>query len=172
MASWLFAVTSVTPLSGTVVTTYTFDAANRLTNRQVSDGRSYTYTWSLRGELEAEWTQGVAVRSFGYDAAGRLSSLVHYGADHAGDSARLGISVSKEPEQDEIRLCLTVQASDLPDSVAEAVLDPTRAPDDLACVCLENAARIVRAHGGSLYARLTGPDSWTTLVLLPALVED
>jgi signal transduction histidine kinase len=99
-------------------------------------------------------------------------TLVHYAADHAGGSANLGISVSKEPEEDEIRLCIAVQGSDLPDSVAGAVLDPTRAPDELACLCLENAARIVRAHGGSLYARLTGPDSWTTLVLLPALVED
>lgn len=99
-------------------------------------------------------------------------TLVHYAADHAGGSAKLGISVSEEPGEDEVRLCLTVEASDLPDSVAEAVLDPSRAPDEVACVCLENAARIVRLHGGSLYARLTGPDSWTALVRLPALVED
>jgi YD repeat-containing protein len=35
-------VTSATPLSGTVVTTYTFDAANRLTGQVRSDDRAYT----------------------------------------------------------------------------------------------------------------------------------
>jgi YD repeat-containing protein len=64
--------TSTTPLSGTLVTTYTFDAANRLTARSVSDGRSYTYDWSQRGQLLAETTQGVEVRTFTYDGAGRL----------------------------------------------------------------------------------------------------
>jgi YD repeat-containing protein len=64
--------TSTTPLSGTLVTTYTFDAANRLTARVVSDGRSYTYEWSQRGQLLAENTQGVDVRTFTYDGAGRL----------------------------------------------------------------------------------------------------
>jgi len=64
--------TSTTPLSGTLVTTYTFDAANRLTARSVSDGRSYTYEWSQRGQLLTENTQGVDVRTFTYDGAGRL----------------------------------------------------------------------------------------------------
>jgi YD repeat-containing protein len=64
--------TSTTPLSGTVVTTYTYDIANRLTDRAVSDGRVYTYTWSQRGQLLAEWTQGVPVRTFTYDAAGQM----------------------------------------------------------------------------------------------------
>ncbi len=41
-------MTTVTPLSGTVVTTYQYDPAGRLTGRQVSAGRAYTYTWSLR----------------------------------------------------------------------------------------------------------------------------
>jgi YD repeat-containing protein len=69
--------TSTTPLSGTLVTTYTFDAANRLTARGVSDGlraelRAYTYSWSDRGQLLKETTQGVDVRTFTYDGAGRL----------------------------------------------------------------------------------------------------
>jgi YD repeat-containing protein len=64
--------TSTTPLSGTLVTTYTFDAANRLTARGVSDGRAYTYTWSDRGQLLKETTQGADVRTFTYDGAGRL----------------------------------------------------------------------------------------------------
>jgi YD repeat-containing protein len=38
----------------------------------VSDGRVYTYTWSARGQLLAEWTQGYPVRTFTYDGAGRL----------------------------------------------------------------------------------------------------
>ena len=65
-------MTSVTPLSGTLVTTYTYDAANRLTDREVSDGRAYTYTWSVRGQMLAEWTEGVSVRTFSYDGAGRM----------------------------------------------------------------------------------------------------
>jgi YD repeat-containing protein len=65
-------VTSATPLSGTVVTTYTFDAANRLTDQVRSDDRAYTYTWSARGQMLSEWTEGAAVREFSYDAAGRM----------------------------------------------------------------------------------------------------
>jgi YD repeat-containing protein len=64
--------TSTTPLSGTLVTTYTYDAANRLTARSASDGRAYVYEWSQRGQLLAENTQGVDVRTFTYDGAGRL----------------------------------------------------------------------------------------------------
>jgi len=66
------ALTSTTPLSGTVVTTYTYDIANRLTDRAVSDGRAYTYDWSARGQMLVEWTQGYPVRTFSYDAAGRM----------------------------------------------------------------------------------------------------
>jgi YD repeat-containing protein len=66
------AMTSVTLLSGTLATTYTHDAANRLTDRAVSDGRVYTYTWSASGQLLAEWTEGYPVRTFTYDGAGRL----------------------------------------------------------------------------------------------------
>ena len=66
------ALTSTTPLSGTVVTTYTYDTANRLTDRAVSDGRTYTYDWSDRGQLLTEWTQGYPVRTFTYDGAGQM----------------------------------------------------------------------------------------------------
>ncbi len=55
-----------------MVTTYTYDVANRLTARAVSDGRTYTYDWSARGQLLVEWTQGYPVRTFSYDAAGRM----------------------------------------------------------------------------------------------------
>jgi YD repeat-containing protein len=65
-------VTSTTPLSGTVVTTYTFDAANRLTDRARSDDRTYTYDWSARGQMLTEWTEGLPVRTFDYDGAGRM----------------------------------------------------------------------------------------------------
>lgn len=51
---------------------YTYDAANRLTNRDVSDGRTYTYDWSARGQLLAEYAQGYPVRAFTYDGAGQL----------------------------------------------------------------------------------------------------
>jgi len=65
-------ITSTTPLSGTVITTHTFDAVNRFIARTVSDGRAYTYTWSARGQMLAEYTGGVPVREFTYDGAGRM----------------------------------------------------------------------------------------------------
>ncbi len=65
-------MTSTTPLSGTLVTTYGYDNANRLTGRTSSDGRAYTYTWSARGQLLAESTQGYPVRTFTYNAAGQM----------------------------------------------------------------------------------------------------
>jgi hypothetical protein len=76
--------------------------------------------------------------------------------------------VSGEPTRGEIQLCLAVEGGERPDSIAEAVLDPSRAPDETTSVALENVARIVRAHGGSRSASATGPDRWTALVLLPA----
>jgi signal transduction histidine kinase len=99
-------------------------------------------------------------------------TLVHYAADHADGPTRLTLSVGREPMEREIRLSLAVEGRDLPDSIAEAVLDPSLAPDEIACVSLENAARIVCAHGGSRYASSTGPDSWAALILLPALLDD
>ncbi len=54
------------------VTTYTYDASNRLTARSRSDGHTYTYDWSQRGQLLTEWTQGYLVRAFSYDGAGRM----------------------------------------------------------------------------------------------------
>jgi len=99
-------------------------------------------------------------------------TLVHYAADHAGGPAKLTLSVSSEPTEGEIRLCVATEGSNLPDSIAEAVLDPSRAPDEIACVSLEGASRIVSAHGGSRYASSTGPDSWAALVLLPRLLDD
>jgi YD repeat-containing protein len=73
-------VTSTTLLSGTVVTTNSYDAANRLTARSRSDGHAYTYDWSPRGQLLTElalsnskgWPQGYPVRAFAYDGAGRM----------------------------------------------------------------------------------------------------
>ena len=67
-------MTATTPLSGTVVTTYTYDAANRLTARAVSDGRTYTYDWSARGQMLVEWTQGYPVRTFTYDGRPTVST--------------------------------------------------------------------------------------------------
>jgi signal transduction histidine kinase len=99
-------------------------------------------------------------------------TLAHYAADHAGAPTRLTLSVREEPTQAQIRLEIAVEGSDLPDSVAEAVLDPARAPDPIAGIGLENAARIVSAHGGNRYSTLTGPDSWAALIRLPALLAD
>lgn len=98
-------------------------------------------------------------------------TLVHYAADHADGPTRLHLSVSREVTGKGIRLSLSVEGGDLPDGVAEAVLDPSRAADEVACVSLENAARIVRDYGGSRYASPTGPDSWAIRILLPELLD-
>jgi YD repeat-containing protein len=72
-------LTETTPLSGTVISAHTYDAANRLMERHVSDGpgvgfqRTYTYTWSARGQLLAEYTQGIPVRVFNYNGAGQMT---------------------------------------------------------------------------------------------------
>jgi len=99
-------------------------------------------------------------------------TLVHYAADRTDGPTRLVLSVGREPTEGKIRLSLAVEGSDSPESTSEAVLDPSQAPDEIASVSLENAARIVRTHGGSRYANSTGPDSWAALILLPALLDD
>jgi signal transduction histidine kinase len=99
-------------------------------------------------------------------------SLVHYAADHAGGPTRLTVSLSAEPKEQEIRLSLAVEGRDPWDSIAEGVLDPSRAPDETSRASLESAARIVERHGGSRYASSVGPGRWTALVLLPALLDD
>ncbi|MBN1873496.1 MAG: hypothetical protein JXA33_04635 [Anaerolineae bacterium] len=91
-------MTSTMPLSGTVTTAYTFDAANRLINRAVSDGRAYTYTWSHRGQLLAEYTNDVPVHTFVYDGAGQLVAATVFTLTTAfgynGLGARVTLSVS------------------------------------------------------------------------------
>jgi C4-dicarboxylate-specific signal transduction histidine kinase len=99
-------------------------------------------------------------------------TLVHYAADRVEGPTRLLLSVGREPTGEQIRLSLAVEGSDSPETCAEAILDPSQAPDEIACISLENAARIVRAHGGSRYASATGPDSWTALIHLPELLDD
>jgi len=99
-------------------------------------------------------------------------TLVHYAADHSGGPTRLALSLDTEPAEGKIRLYVAVEGSDLPDEMAEAVADPSRAPDEIAGAGLESVARIVRAHGGSIYASSTGPDSWAALTLLPALLDE
>jgi YD repeat-containing protein len=60
------AYTLTTPLDGTAVTAYTYDAANRL-QVAVSPGHSVTYTWDNRGNLLADGTF-----TYTYSAAGRM----------------------------------------------------------------------------------------------------
>jgi signal transduction histidine kinase len=98
-------------------------------------------------------------------------ALVYHAADHAGGPTRLTLSVSAKPEEREIRLSLAVDGRDPCDRVAEAVLDPSLAPDEISRASLEGAARIVRAHGGTCCASSTKQGRWTALVLLPALQE-
>jgi len=63
----------------------------------MSDGRSYTYAWSDRGEMLAEETQGVDVRTFTWDAAGRLVEATVFTLTtwftYTGDGARVAVAV-------------------------------------------------------------------------------
>jgi hypothetical protein len=54
-------------------------------DRQKQDGRSYSYVWSDRGELPAENTQGVDVRTFEWDAAGSVA--LSHGPGHVRQAA-------------------------------------------------------------------------------------
>jgi RHS Repeat. len=60
------AYTGTTPLAGTAVTTYTYDAANRLLFAS-SPQRLITYTWDARGNLIGDGTF-----TYAYNAAGKM----------------------------------------------------------------------------------------------------
>ncbi len=72
------AYTATTPLAGTVVTTYTYDAANRL-RVSASPGHLVSYGWDARGNLTYD-----GVFTYTYDAAGHLvraqsiTATLHY----------------------------------------------------------------------------------------------
>ncbi len=55
-----------------------------MTDRATSDGQIYTYIWSARNELLAEWTMGYPVRQFQYDVAGPVSLRSRDGLPHDG----------------------------------------------------------------------------------------
>ena len=136
-------------------------------------GQMLSETLGRQNELVVDAPEDLLlVRGDAGDLELLVLTLVHYAADHASTPTCLTLSVRAEPTEAQIRLGIAVEGNDLPDSVAEAVLDPSRAPDEIACVSLENAARIVCAHGGNRYASSTGPDTWAILVLLPALLDD
>jgi len=62
-------LTETTPLSGTIVTTYDYDDADRLLT-VTRAGAATAYTWNDRGDLLADGTQ-----EYAWDAAGRLASV-------------------------------------------------------------------------------------------------
>ena len=86
------AYTGTTPLAGTAVTTYTYDAANRLLISS-SPQRLITYTWDARGDLIGDGTF-----TYTYNAAGRLvraqsiTATVVY--TYTADGLRVGQSVN------------------------------------------------------------------------------
>jgi YD repeat-containing protein len=59
-------------ITQTAVTTYTHDAANRLTKRVVDGDDVYLYTWSDAGQLTREEWNGFTLHTFEYDGAGWL----------------------------------------------------------------------------------------------------
>jgi hypothetical protein len=83
-----------------------------VSDRDVSDGRTYTYTWSNRGQTERPlqgmtvelalsivegWTNGYAVRTFSYDDAGRMTEATVFTLTtkftYNGDGVRLAVEV-------------------------------------------------------------------------------
>jgi len=70
-----------------------------------SDGRSYilrlrsgqAYDWSNRGQLLKEWTEGLAIRTFEYNAAGQMITATVFTLTtrfkYNGDGARLAVEV-------------------------------------------------------------------------------
>ena len=63
----------------------------------MSDGRTYTYTWSKRGQMTAEWTNGYAVRTFTYNDVGQMTEATVFTLTtkftYNGDGARLAVEV-------------------------------------------------------------------------------
>ncbi len=88
-------------ITSTTVTTYSYDAANRLTKRVVDGSEVYTYTWSAANRLTRETWNGYTVRTFQYDAAGRLTTATLPGFtttfQYDGDGHRLVKAVNGEP---------------------------------------------------------------------------
>ena len=96
-------------------------------------------------------------------------SLVHYGADHAGDGSQIRLVLEEEPAESAIALRLFVNAQSLPEYVVDAFRDPSQAPDAVTGASLEAIASVVSSHGGSRSAAATAPDGWAALIHLPVL---
>ena len=67
---------------------YAYDAVGNRTavtsTTPVSHGRAYTYAWSARGHMLAEWTQGYPMRTFAYDGAAQMvEATVFWGESEA-----------------------------------------------------------------------------------------
>jgi len=86
------AYTVTTPLAGTAVTTYTYDAANRLLISS-SPQRLITYTWDARGNLIGDGTF-----TYAYSAAGKMvraqSITATIAYTYTADGLRVGQRVS------------------------------------------------------------------------------
>jgi len=84
--------TGTTPLAGTAVTTYTYDAANRLLISS-SPQRLITYTWDARGNLIGDGTF-----TYAYNAAGKMvraqSITATIAYTYTADGLRVGQRVS------------------------------------------------------------------------------
>lgn len=99
-------------------------------------------------------------------------TLAQYAAAHDSGLTKLTIALDVEPSHAQVRLRFVVEGARHPQTMAEAVLDPALAPDELTRLGLENVARIVREHGGSRFASATAPDAWTALIVVPTLRPD
>jgi YD repeat-containing protein len=89
--------TQTATITSTQVTVYQYDEANRLIDRTESTGQAYTYAWSDRGEMLAEYFQGTPIRAFTYNAAGQLSEATVLTLTtrfrYNGDGQRLSLEV-------------------------------------------------------------------------------
>jgi YD repeat-containing protein len=88
-------------ITQTMVTTHTYDKANRLTKRMVDGNDVYLYTWSDANRLTREEWNGYVVRTFSYDGAGRLVkvTLPEFTTtfEYDGDGHRLVKAVNGDP---------------------------------------------------------------------------
>jgi signal transduction histidine kinase len=99
-------------------------------------------------------------------------TLTQYAAERGSELTKLTLAVDAEPSHAQVRLRIAAEGAQHPDAMAEAVLDPARAPDEVTRLSLDTVARIVGEHRGSRYASATGPDAWAALIVLPELRQD
>jgi len=134
-------MTVTTPLSGTVVTSYDYDSADRLIT-VTRAGVPTSYTWSDRGELLTDGAQ-----SYQWDAAGRLVGVSGPGG--------LDVVYSYNGAGDRVAMVMNGVETTY-------VVDPFGLVDGVSQVLLEEAAGAARRYlyGLDLFAQQAGATTY------------